>query len=291
MMVDYDETTPKYLKYRGKLRKRRMLKRDIEKLIADIWTKKYFNKTNMRLSLKSYLFDYFKCEYGIQSRVVETGYSMLSALERYRYDADCELFLTILNGELSEDVYRDQKQFVNRLLIEFEALDKKQPKHPNDTLSKSDIGALIKKLCPAKSEKNHKILMNALDLNDPHKDVRYKLLFKEDRDGNQGPFLEELRDEHLSEIQDFLMEIKENLKLKMNEYKQVTVQQIKDIFHLIDPQKPQNEIDKYLCVGFGVSMIDSLAKDLLISTDTYYKKLSTILVKRTGQPFTLKNVE
>merc|ERR1712174_64701 len=113
-------------------------------------------KTNQRANLENYLFDYFKCEYGIQSRVVETGYSMLAALERYRYDADCELFLTILNGELSEDVYRDQKQFVERLQIEFEALDKKRKK--NETLTKSDIDALIRKLCPAKSEKNMKVL-------------------------------------------------------------------------------------------------------------------------------------
>merc|ERR1711902_231719 len=85
-----------------------------------------------------------------------------------------------------------------------------------------------------------------------------------------------------SEIVVLLDEIMMNLKSIMNEYKQVTVQQIEDMFHKIDPLKPQNEVDKYLCAGFGVSMVKSLAKDLLISYDTYFKKLSTILVKRSG---------
>merc|ERR1712233_281726 len=166
-----------------------------------------------KMTLKDYLYDYFKTEYGIQSRVVETGYSMLSALERYRYDADCELFLTILNGELSEDVYRDQNKFLNNLLNEFKIIDKKANNHKmTENLSKSKIEQTIRKLCPAKSEQNMKKLMKNLDLNDPHNNVRYLLLFKEDRDGNQGPFLEELRDQHLSEIQDFLQEIQANLK-------------------------------------------------------------------------------
>ena len=283
MDVDYDASTPKYLKYKGKIRKRRMPKRDIEKLLNDIWTKKYSTKSSEKQSLQDYLYDYFKCEYGIQSRVVETGYAMLAALERYRYDADCELFLTILNGELSEDVYRDQKAFLNNMYSEFQGLDKKRNnKLMTEVLSKLDIESVIRKLCQAKNEQNMKKLLNALDLNDPHDMVRYELLFKEDRDGNQGPFLEELRDQHLSEIQDFLGEIKKNLKSVMNEYQQVTVQQIEEILKTIDPLKPQNEINKYLCVGFGVSMVKSLAKDLLISCDNYYNKLSSILVKRSG---------
>eukprot|EP01083_Nonionella_stella_P188505 694988_1 len=282
MDVDYTSSTPKYLRYKGKIRKRRMPKRDVEKLLDAIWTKKYSTKSSEKMGLQDFLYDYFKCEYGIQSRVVETGYSMLSALERYRYDADCELFLTILNGELSEDVYRDQKAFLVDLHTELKSIDKKANNKISKTLSKLQIEGVIRKLCPAKNEQNMKKLLNALDLNDPRNTVRYELLFREDRDGNQGPFLEELRDQHLSEIQDYFAEIKSTLNLVMNQYQQVTVQQIEDLFKTIDPLKPQSEINTYLCTGFGVSMVSSLAKDLLISTDTFCKKLSAILIKRSG---------
>jgi len=39
--VDYDATTPKYLRYRGTIRKKRMAKRDCERMIASIWSRKY----------------------------------------------------------------------------------------------------------------------------------------------------------------------------------------------------------------------------------------------------------
>lgn len=282
MDVDYDNNTPKYLRYRGKIRKRRMPKRDLEKLLSGIWSKKYSSKTTEKMPLQDYLYDYFKCEYGIQSRVVETGYSMLAALERYRYDADCELFLTILNGELSEDVYRDQTQFIQSIHTEFKNVDSKKNSKISGVLAKRDIQQIIRKMCPAKDPQNMKKLVNALDLNEPHDMVRYELLFIEDRDGNQGPWLEELRDQHLGEIQDFLNEIKQSLQSVMNQYQQVTVQQIEDMYKTLDPCKPQSELNKYVCAGFGVSMIKSLGKDLLISVDTYFKRLSTILVKRTG---------
>jgi len=186
-----------------------------------------------------------------------------------------------LSGELSEDVYRDQTRFLDGLCSEFEAFDKKK----SGTLNKEEeIERIVRKLCPAKNEQNMKRLMNALDLNDPAQRVRYQLLFKEDRDGNQGPFLEELRDQHLAEIAGFHREIKKRLEDGMNEFQQVTVSQIETAFRQIDPAKPQTEIDRFLCVGFGVSMIGSLAKDLLISIDTFTDKLHSILVKRTGPP-------
>jgi len=276
--VDFDAETPKYLKYRGTIRKKRMAKRDCERMLSSIWKRKYSTESTAKMDLGDYLFDHLKCEFGIQSRVVETGYSLLNALQRYRYDADCELFATILDGELSEDVYRDQVKFLKALCAELEAADKKR----TGTLPRAEIEGIVSKLCPAKNEQNMKKLMNALDLNDPEQRVRYDLLFKEDRDGNQGPFLEELRDQHLAEIDRFHRDIKDALKAAANQFGQVTVQQIERALNDLDRKKPKSELNKYLCAGFGVSMRASLADDLLISVDTFCKKLSAILVKRTG---------
>jgi len=276
--VDYDAATPKYLRYRGTIRKRRMAKRDCERMLHAIWKRKYAKATTREMELAEFLNEYLKTEFGIQSRVVETGYALLGALDRYGYDADCELFATILRGELSEDVYRDQVRFLDELMTRFVLADK----HKKGELAKEHIERIVRKLCAAKSEQNMKKLLNALELNEPQPKVRYELLFKEDRDGNQGPFVEELRDQHLSEIQLFHAEISEQLKAVQNEYQQVTVQQIEETLQRLDPQKTQTEIDRYLCVGFGVSMRKSLASDLLVSLDTFTAKLATILVKRTG---------
>ena len=43
-------------------------------------------------------------------RCVQGGYNMLFGLWKYAWDADCELFLKILRGELKEGVYIQQAQ-------------------------------------------------------------------------------------------------------------------------------------------------------------------------------------
>ena len=42
--------------------------------------------------------------------LVQTGYNFLYGLWKYSWDADCELFLKILEEEIKEDVYTQQVQ-------------------------------------------------------------------------------------------------------------------------------------------------------------------------------------
>ena len=42
--------------------------------------------------------------------VLQTGYNLLYGSWKYSWDADCELFLKILRGEVKEDVYVEQIQ-------------------------------------------------------------------------------------------------------------------------------------------------------------------------------------
>ena len=42
--------------------------------------------------------------------VAQTGYNFLYGLWKYSWDADCELFLKILEEEIKEDVYTQQIQ-------------------------------------------------------------------------------------------------------------------------------------------------------------------------------------
>jgi hypothetical protein len=227
--------------------------------------------------------------------VVETSYSLIAALERYKYDADCDLFLTILNHELSEDVYRDQTRLLTKLEQEFataaaSATNDKESNINNSTnnhnqiLLKSKIRHILKKLLPAKSDASMSKLLAALDMNDPHEQVRYQLLFLEDRDGNQGAFLEEFRDQHLQEAQEFLIEIQTQLLCISNEYQQITVEQIEHLLYKLDPQKSVQQRNRYICTGFGVTMRSSLALDLVINVQKFCLKLrNNILVQRTGK--------
>ena len=55
-----------------------------------------------------------KCETSGLNQVwnfgVQMGYNLLYGLWKYSWDADCDLFLKILKGEVKEDVYLEQVQ-------------------------------------------------------------------------------------------------------------------------------------------------------------------------------------
>lgn len=46
----------------------------------------------------------------IEVNLVQMGYNLLYGLWKYAWDADCELFLRILQGEMKEEVYYQQIQ-------------------------------------------------------------------------------------------------------------------------------------------------------------------------------------
>jgi hypothetical protein len=55
---------------------------------------------------------------------VQLGYNFLFSLWKYQWDADCELFLKVLTGELQEEVYLAQINLQKDLEDLFYSLDK-----------------------------------------------------------------------------------------------------------------------------------------------------------------------
>eukprot|EP00002_Diphylleia_rotans_P018841 TRINITY_DN3647_c0_g1_i4.p1 TRINITY_DN3647_c0_g1~~TRINITY_DN3647_c0_g1_i4.p1 ORF type:complete len:647 (+),score=121.25 TRINITY_DN3647_c0_g1_i4:97-2037(+) len=118
---------PKYLRAAGKIKNRRMTKRDTEGLIKDVWKERMASiKTSSskhKSKLSEYLYNYLQTHYGLHNVVVEWGYNIVDALERYSYDGDCALFLKTLNGEISEDAYEDQMAMLDNLRNAFVKAD------------------------------------------------------------------------------------------------------------------------------------------------------------------------
>lgn len=62
-----------------------------------------------------------KCSGGLY---LQLGYNFLYSLWRYQWDADCELFLKVLTGDIKEEVYVAQNNLQIDLEELFECLDK-----------------------------------------------------------------------------------------------------------------------------------------------------------------------
>jgi hypothetical protein len=112
---------PKYLRFQGKVRNRRMAKRDAEKAVRDIWAMKAQHdlgkKPEERIDMQEFFYAFCLKKFGaFQNMIAEWSYNVLAVLEGNRHDSDCDTFLKVLHGELSEDVYHDQHNQVKQAL-------------------------------------------------------------------------------------------------------------------------------------------------------------------------------
>lgn len=84
-------------------------------MVKDVWRQKTESKDEDPLA--TFFYKYLKGRFGMQTMVADWGYNMLYALKKYSYDADCELFLKILIGELDEEVYQEQMNMLDRVSV------------------------------------------------------------------------------------------------------------------------------------------------------------------------------
>ena len=193
---------PKFLRFNGKVRNKNFSKGATEQLVKDVW------KERLRLGsdnqpMQDFFYDFLKKRFGIHSMVVEYGYNVLHALKRYSYDADCELFLKVLVGELGEEVYHEQMAMIESFLEMCREIDLKDCGKVSGKVKKDDLSRAIRTFLTDKNEEMLDRLVGALDRDQPGAWVKYEKLFDEDREGNQGYFAEEIRDQFLLEREEF----------------------------------------------------------------------------------------
>lgn len=142
---------PKLFRLTGKIRNKHMSKRDTERLVHEVWRERLHSQvisTNKDNDLVDFLGQHLQKKMGIAAAVVEVkeqkkenshqcyyhdmffflfvqlGYNFLFSLWKYQWDADCELFLKVLTGELHEEVYLAQINLQKDLEDLFYSLDK-----------------------------------------------------------------------------------------------------------------------------------------------------------------------
>jgi hypothetical protein len=131
------------------------------------------------------------------------GYNFLYGLWRYKWDADCELFLKVLMGDIREEVYIAQNKLQLDINELFEALDKLNGQATGSIPKEELVVALrayfkVGKL-DGKSEEMFGEALAALETDQPGALVEWRKVFEEDREFNQGAFAECIREQFLTE--------------------------------------------------------------------------------------------
>eukprot|EP00002_Diphylleia_rotans_P019085 TRINITY_DN3696_c0_g1_i20.p1 TRINITY_DN3696_c0_g1~~TRINITY_DN3696_c0_g1_i20.p1 ORF type:complete len:710 (-),score=130.03 TRINITY_DN3696_c0_g1_i20:712-2841(-) len=208
---------PKHLRISGKVKNRKLSKRDTEAMIKDIWKErsqlmKSTPSKAPKLKLPDFLYQYLQNHYGLHNVVVEWAYNFIDALERYKYDGDCEIFSRTLKGQISDDVYDDQTALLDSLKQAFVKWDiSVNNGKETGKLSRKEAMNVIGKFFTLKPEEKLNIIRGALLHDQSTATIQYQKLFEEDKEYNQGLFIETIRSQYLGEILEFNQNIEDGL--------------------------------------------------------------------------------
>ena len=239
---------PRVLRAGGRVRNKRPTKRDTERTVKEIWRARIAAGVTAGAGgaeLLEFVFAFLQKRVGIPAAVVEAGYNFVYGLWRYRWDADCELCLCILTGQVGgggergggggaapvfsstrpptrppprlhpqvrEDVYHQQLALQIDVAGMLAALDRAAHGADAGTLPKPDVRLALRAYfrvgAPGgKTEPRYDALMQALDAVCPGGAVDHASLFAEDREFSQGEFAEAVRDQSLAERLEFFGEV------------------------------------------------------------------------------------
>ena len=230
---------PKFLRHSGKVRNRFLSKNDTELLIRDIWQQK--EKYQRKESLAEHVFFYLKNKFGIHQTIVENGYNLFWALQKYQEDPDIELFQSVLNGLASEDVYYEEKKLLKDIITVCESSDLRESGKLTGNLPKQDFKTIIAEFFEDKPRKHVESLFQALENDEPGNLVAYKKLFADDRDLRQSTFAEMLRFQHLNARKKYLSEL-ERILMENSQEDHVSIGDMRRAILNIDPAKDEDEL-------------------------------------------------
>ena len=320
-----DDSIPKYLRISGKIQNLFMTKRDTEQYVNEIWAFKeeyerqqslgvideevadgvVDNRTH-KIHLSSFFEIFLEHRFKTQTRAVEFAYNFIDSLTKYSFDSDCKLFLMIMQGDVSEEIRHDQLNMLDDLLNELRHEDSLIHQKVEQRLSLDAFFRVIRRVFPTKGEHSIRRLEKALDLEiKGRRFVLYEDLLEEDEEGNQGKFCETLRMQHLTECSTFSMRVMdvisqfyddsvaeamttnatEDLVLMTNDGPCLNVNQFRTALTIADPDKPRNEINKYLARGCVKSIQEVLLMETdrkcMVSVDSFKNHLRSGILKKS----------
>jgi hypothetical protein len=121
-----EELIPRFLRTSKRVKNLQLKKYQVEKAIKGIFQARKVSTSTEDIG--SFIFSYFKLQIGIDEKSFEWGYSLVYGCERHVDDADCEMFLCIVRGQVSESLYLSQLDACSKFEKACADFDKKRTK-------------------------------------------------------------------------------------------------------------------------------------------------------------------
>ena len=160
--------------------------------------------------------------------------------------------------------------------------------------TKEEFFEALDKVLPCKTKDRMEELQQALffDCGGPVRKVNYIDVFQDDNEGNQGKFVEGLRDQYLDEAVEYAQELSDAL-LDMAAHggtaarAGLNVNQMREAILTVDPQKSLGEVDEYIARAYGLAHADEvedLKDSFRVPVGALVRQLRSGLLKRTTPP-------
>lgn len=277
------EDVPVYLRYDGKIRKRKMDRRDVGIIFKEMWAekaKKDAEKTDGSLeNVGSFFAQFMQQKYGEHRAAFEWMYNLVDICENNEENDHLKMFYSILKNELDERVYHS---FMERLAGLFEILEKKDGETGGEgKLSSEVFEEVVREYFPIKDDDSITALMAAvtdeLTLQETEK-ISYGELFTEDEDGSVGPFINTLRAQDDEERAYYVEEIRKELGEKGD----VPVPELRMAIAVIDAEIDKANIMFYLTIAYDTD-VESLNQAEPVSLDVICQRMLRGPVRRIGK--------
>ncbi|XP_071495928.1 translin-associated factor X-interacting protein 1-like [Diadema antillarum] len=277
------DDVPVYMRYEGKLRKRKMDKVDVGILIKEIWKEK--TKQNQERGdaplepMDTFLATFMRQKYPDEKSCFEWTYMMVSILEENEEDNHLALFHQIIKGDMDEEVYHQQ---LTNLADVMDALTKADEEEGGEgTMNKDIFEHALREFFPIKDDDSIQALVDAaIDELKPEDEskLQYQELFTEEEDGTVGPFISTLRAQEQAEKLQYVEEIRRELEEK----EEVPWRELQMAINVVDAEIDRPHIVQYVCRAFDVPQ-DQITTAEPVPLDVIVRRLQKSTVRRIGK--------
>ncbi|XP_074645033.1 translin-associated factor X-interacting protein 1-like [Tubulanus polymorphus] len=249
-----EEGVPEHLRFEGEVRNRKIAKRDCALLVQDIWKEKLESDNQCtdgtRRSMPDFVAQYLKRIFGLEQMVIEWGYNLHDACERYAHDERLGTFYGILTGDVDEEVYHSQVNMMSQLADHLKKTDNENG--GQNFLTKDNFKTALQQFFPDTNEETVTAFIQAAEQELDAKEmenIEYLNLFMVDDEGRTGLFLDEIKKQLRQDRMNYIDEIKIELA-NVSQGDRVEPNDVKRAITSVDPEIDSQQLDAYLSWAF-----------------------------------------
>uniref|UniRef100_A0A8C6Z5K8 Translin associated factor X interacting protein 1 n=1 Tax=Nothoprocta perdicaria TaxID=30464 RepID=A0A8C6Z5K8_NOTPE len=242
------DNIPVYLRCEGEVKNKKLSKKDVVTILKDVWREKSALEQQV---CPIFFLCYLQKKHG-EAAAMEWSYTIYENMRVYQSNPVMSTFYNVLTGKVGTS------------------------QSPNPRHGSAETRTALREAFPLKRNESIQDLVDASRhrLDSAEDLINYRALFDEDEEGNAEPFVVMLRNQYVSEKQEYVRELGTPL------HEEVNVDDLKSAFHAIDPDIDEQTLDIYIGLAFQVGK-EQTDQDVL-PVETALERLMAGDVRRVG---------